>query len=90
MTQQITRSDAYHLESTILVAVTIAEKGEFTSKKALLKMLHGSVSDYELDDILDYFNDSGMIVIDKTGGITWIFSTNEKLAHMHKTSVNLL
>lgn len=87
MTQVLKQNE--DLDMNILVATTIAIKGECT-RDALYKQLRSHATPAAIDNVLNYLKSKSMIVIDKNYEITWIFVVNEKLEKMHRESKRLI
>jgi len=76
------------LDTQLMVEKCIRERGPFTSRRALMRVLPRKVEYATLTTILDYLEASEKILI--TGSsITWVFIDNPKLLRLLKESITM-
>ena len=88
MTQEA-RLNGADQDTILMVERLISKKREFDSTRQLRQALPKQVRHPTLEEILEHLEDSNKIMVDKDGGIAWIFTDNPKLEKLHADSVLL-
>lgn len=86
---QETRLNGTNQDTILMVESLISKEREFDSTRQLRQALPKQVRRQTLEEILEYLKDSNKIMVDKNGGIAWIFTDNPKLEKLHADSVRL-